>query len=226
MAVISGGDVDAIAALIASHPEVPAWLDGVSTGDGQPVFVSDHDDAFVRTTTGYGAGQERPDDYLEGFKRFLQEHNNDIAALMVVTQRPRDLTREQLRELTFRLDAAGYSISALRTAWQELTNQDIAASIIGFIRQQALGSPLMPYEDRIAGALKRVLAAQAWTAPQRTWLQRIAQQIKVEGVVDRDALDQGQFRSEGGFARLNRVFDGRLEQVLGELHDELWRDVG
>ncbi len=226
MAVVRSGDSAAIAALIAAHPALPGFLDDLSTGDGQAVYVSDHADAFAGTTTGYGAGLERPDDYLEGFRKYLADHHNDIAALIVVTQRPRDLTRKQLRELTFQLDAAGYSISALRTAWQQLTNQDIAASLIGFIRQKALGSPLLPYDERIAAALKRVLASHPWTAPQRTWLQRIAQQIKVEGVVDVEALDQGQFKTEGGFARLNKVFEGRLEHVLGELHDELWKDVG
>jgi type I restriction enzyme R subunit len=51
--------------------------------------------------------------------------------------------------------------------------------------------------------------------------------LKAEVVVDRDALDQGQFKAQGGgFARLNKVFDGKLEQVLGLLHEELWRDVG
>ncbi len=29
------------------------------------------------------------------------------------------------------------------------TNEDIAASIIGFIRQAALGDPLIPYADRV-----------------------------------------------------------------------------
>ena len=55
---------------------------------------------------------------------------------------------------------------------------------------------------------------------------RIAAQLKAETVVDRTALDQGQFRAHGGFKRLNKVFGGKLEQVLGELHDELWRDAG
>ena len=37
-------------------------------------------------------------------------------------------------------------------------------------------------------------------------------------------LKRGQFRALGGFPRLNKIFDGKLEEVLGDLHDELWRD--
>jgi type I restriction enzyme R subunit len=51
--------------------------------------------------------------------------------------------------------------------------------------------------------------------------------LKAEVVVDRDALDQGQFKAQGGgFARLNKVFDGKLEQVLGELHEAMWEASG
>jgi type I restriction enzyme R subunit len=76
-----------------------------------------------------------------------------------------------------------------------VSNQDIAASIIGFIRQQALGSALIPYDQRVDRALQRVLASQPWTPPQRQWLDRIGKQLKAEVVVDRDALDQGQFKA-------------------------------
>ena len=45
------------------------------------------------------------------------------------------------------------------------TNQEIAASIIGFIRQLALGSPLMAYRERVERALKKILSSRPWTAP-------------------------------------------------------------
>jgi type I restriction enzyme R subunit len=212
-----------VRAFLDARPSLPGFLDNLPTDGPRPILVSEHEDKFQRLETGYGTA-DKPEDYLEGFKKFLQENANLIPALVVVTQRPRDLTRKQLRELTLKLDEAGYNISALRTAWQELTNQDIAASLIGFIRQQALGSSLVPYHERVDKALKRVLTAQSWTPPQRTWLERIAKQIKVETVVDRDALDRGEFKTQGGFRRLNKVFDGKLEAVLQEMHEELWRE--
>jgi type I restriction enzyme R subunit len=59
-----------------------------------------------------------------------------------------------------------------------------------------------------------------WSA---RWL---AEQVKIETVVDRASLDRGQFPAQGGFARLNNVFDGKLENLLGELADEVWKDAG
>ena len=121
-----------------------------------------------------------------------------------MVQRPRDLTRAQLRELRLELDKLGYSEANLRRAWYDAKNEDIAASIIGFVRQAALGDPLIPFADRVRAAMNRIYASRAWTDPQRRWLKRIAEQAEREIVVDREALDRPPFDEHGGFARLNR----------------------
>jgi type I restriction enzyme R subunit len=110
----------------------------------------------------------------------------------------------------------------LRSAWRAQTNQDIAASVIGHIRQAALGDALKPYDERVLAASKKLLASRPWTPPQRTWLERIARALTNETVVDPDSLSTGQFAAEGGFERLNKVFDGKLEQILGDLSEAIW----
>ena len=150
---------------------------------------------------------------------------NKIPALIVVTTRPRELTRTQLKELRLMLDQAGYSEKTLQVAWREMTNADIAASIIGFIRQATLGDALIPYEERVDKAMKKILGSQNWTPPQRKWLERIGKQLKVEIIVDREALDQGEFKTQGGFVRLNKAFNGSLEDILVQINEELWREV-
>ncbi len=210
----------------AARPGLAPLLDELRSGGPQRLLISEHKDEVRRVEHGYGNGQ-RPADYLEGFREYLESHLNEIPALQVVLTRPRELTRKQLRELALALDEGGYTEQTLRTAWRDATNQDIAATIVGHIRQAALGEPLVPYEERVWRAVKRILSSRAWTQPQRQWLERIGQQMIRETLVDRDALDAGQFRTAaGGFRRLDRIFDDRLEQVLGELHDEVWRDAG
>jgi type I restriction enzyme R subunit len=142
-----------------------------------------------------------------------------------VLTRPRDLTRKQLRELALALDKAGFSEANLATAWREMTNQEIAARIVGYIRQAAIGDPLVPYEQRVDRALQKILAARAWTNPQRQWLQKLAAQTKANLIVDRAALDDPDLifkREGGGFKRLDRIFGGELEQVLDAFNDALW----
>ncbi len=71
--------------------------------------------------------------------------------------------------------------------------------------------------------MKRLLGKRAWTAPQRKWLERIGEQVAREFIVNRDALDQEPFQADGGFKRLNRIFEGQLEMILGDINEELWR---
>ncbi len=207
-----------------AHPRLAKFLDKLKGAGTGGVLISEHEDQLRGTERGYG-NAARPEDYLDSFKRFLEDSGNDLPALKIVTQRPRDLTRQQLKELKLALDYAGYNERTLRTAWAETTNQDIAASIIGYIRSQALGSLLVPYEDRVDRALKSLLAGRAWTTPQRKWLERIGSQLQKETIVDKAALDRGQFKAQGGFTRLNKIFGGQLEKVLGDFHEELWTDA-
>jgi type I restriction enzyme R subunit len=216
--------IDAAASWFDAHAEVPEILDRSSEGPGPTLIISKHDDELVEVGRGYGKAK-KPQDYLDGFRQFLSDNMNLIPALKIVTTKPRELTRQQLKVLKLALDKAGYNEANLRIAWQEMTNEDIAASIIGFIRQTALGTPLVSYEERVRAAMKKIMGSQQWTAPQRKWLERIGKQLMAETIVDREALDRGEFKAQGGYARLNKVFEGKLEQVLDNLNDSLWQDI-
>jgi type I restriction enzyme, R subunit len=179
---------------------------------------------MYRVDRGYGLAQ-KPEDYLEAFTAFIRSNSNSLPALMTVLTRPRDLTRKQLRELALELDRRGFTESNLAMAWREMTNQDIAARIVGYIRQAAIGDALEPYGQRVDRALQKILASRSWSTPQRQWLQKIAAQTKANMVVDREALDDPDlvFRREGGgFTRLDKIFQGELEQVLADFNDGLW----
>lgn len=196
-------------------------------GGRKPVLVSYHADELRRVEQGYGVAEDgteygKPEDYLESFEAFIQDNQNTIPALIVVTQRPRDLTRQQLKDLRIELSKAGYSEMMLKAAWRDKTNEEIAASIIGYVRQAALGDPLVSYGERVQQAMKKILTSQKWTAPQRKWLERIGKQLEKEYLVDKETLNQGAFKTQGGFQRINKVFQGKLEQVLSAINESLW----
>jgi type I restriction enzyme R subunit len=195
---------------------------GVSLPASLP--ISEHPDALELKEHGYGEGT-KPQAYLDAFTAWLQANLNQLPALIVVTQRPRELTRADLKAVRLALDEAGYSEVALRIAWRDLRNQDIAASIVGFIRARALGTPLLPYAECVQHALQSILASRAWTSPQRQWLEKIANQIKTETIVDREALDHGLFQNSGGFPRLNKIFDGQVAEILTDFHARIWQDA-
>lgn len=213
-----------IVAWFTENPDLGEILDRKGSGIRPPTYFSTHEDSLIGTERGYGKAK-KPEDYLKEFSDFINSQSNAIPALVTVLTRPRELTRKQLRELALELDRAGFSEARLSTAWREMTNQDIAARIVGYIRQAAVGDALMPYEQRVDRALQTILASKGWTTPQRQWLQKIAAQTKANLIVDRAAFDDPDliFRREGGgFARLDRIFGGELQQVLDTFNDSLW----
>jgi type I restriction enzyme R subunit len=186
----------------------------------QPV-LSDHYDELVVHEQNYGK-YKKPEDYLESFEQFVKAQMNLSVALAVVVNRPRDLTREQLKEVKLMLDNAGFSEANLRTAVRGQTKEDIAASIIGHIRRAALGEPLLPFEQRVANAMQRLYKQHNFNPNQRKWLERLAKQLVHEVVVDRDFVNNC-FANDGGAKRLNVVLDNQLDTVLAELGETLWQ---
>ncbi|AND69515.1 DEAD/DEAH box helicase [Dyella thiooxydans] len=186
--------------------------------------IAPHADRLLAREQNYGV-HDKPEDYLESFHQFIHEQLNQSVALGVVVNRPRDLTREQLREVRLLLDQHGYSEASLSTAWRDQTHQAIAASIVGYIRQAALGEALVPFDQRVAKAMQRIYQEHSWTPVQRRWLERLAQQLVHEVVVDRPVV-QRNFEQDGGAARLDKLLSGRLDDVLQSLNDHLWDQVG
>ncbi|MGL5020198.1 MAG: type I restriction-modification system endonuclease, partial [Luteolibacter sp.] len=126
-----------VATWFTENPGLGEILDRKSDGPSQPVFISHHPDSLREVAQGFG-DTDRPEDYIEAFKNFVNSNGNQIPALVTVVTRPQELTRKQLRELQYELDQAGFTESNLSAAWSKMNNHQIAASIIGYIRQAAI----------------------------------------------------------------------------------------
>ncbi len=223
VARIQGASPEDFAEWVKARPTLGPILDwNPEGGRPLPLAVSYHPDSHHSTTVGYGAAG-RPEDYLSAFATFLRENGNTLAALNTVLTRPRELTRAALKELAMALQAEHFTEAALRAAYRDATNQDIAAGLIGFVRQAALGDALEPWAARVDRAMARLRARQAWTAPQRQWLDRLAGLVKEMGVADPALLDEGLFAQNGGMKRLNTVFGGQLASLLADINEEVWK---
>ncbi|PJX12739.1 type I restriction-modification system endonuclease [Halomonas sp. 141] len=183
-------------------------------------LISDHEDEIRERIQSYGE-HDKPEDYLDSFNEFIKQQLNQSAALAVVVNKPRDLTREQLREVKLLLDNHGYSEARLQSAVRNQTNKDIAASIIGYIRRAALGEPLIPFEQRVAEAMDRIYTQHNWTPNQRKWLERLAKQLVHEVIIDREFVNH-RFADDGGARQMDKVLGAQLDTVLEELNEAMW----
>ena len=214
------------AEFINQHNGLVHQLDEVKLligSDRQPV-ISNHDDEIRDRTQSYGK-HKRPQDYLDSFNDFIKVQVNKSAALSAVVNRPRDLTREQLKEVKLLLDSAGFSEAKLQTAYRNQTNQDIAASIIGHIRRAALGEALIPFDQRVAQAMQRIYQSHSWTPAQRKWLERLAKQLVHEVIIDHEFVNN-RFSEQGGAKQFDNALNGQLDTVLEELAGAIWSEIG
>ena len=184
-------------------------------------LVSEHHDEIIGIERGYGKAN-KPEDYIEGFKIFIQENRNKIMALNVICTKPAELDRKSLKELKLLLDQEGYNTMTLHTAWKNAKNEDIAADIISFIRTLALDTHLVSHEERIEKAINKIKMLKPWNKVQQKWLDKFRDQLVAETVLTKDDLDKSPFSNEGGFARLNKIFDNDLENILVVLNDNLY----
>lgn len=191
----------------------------------QPRIISDKEDELKEHARGYGSGK-KPQDYLDEFRAFVTDNINSIAALKVVATRPKELTRESLKSLKLELDRHNFTEQQLNTAWKELKNEDIAADIISFIRQHAIGSPLISHEERIKNAVERLRKNHSFTKMELGWLDRIEKNLLLESVLDLSTFETGSFKSLGGFTKINKVFQNKLEDIIQELNVYLYDDGG
>lgn len=214
-----------LADYVQKQPALLEALKQLQLGNlGTEQVVSDHPDQLIAVEAGYGA-HKRPEDYLDAFSQFITDNRNKIAALELVITRPRDLTREDLRELEKALAAHDFTERMIGSAWKQARNEDIAARLIGYIRQLALGSPLIPFEQRVDRALKKILASQTWTPPQQKWLERIAKSVKESVVVDETTFSKGAYANQGGFRIVNEAFKGKALDVIHQFEDAVWQDA-
>lgn len=210
-------------ALVCS--EAFSVLDNDRTHRKRSVVIDGHEDEIVSHERGYGKAT-KPEDYIEAFKQFILKNLNEINALKIVCTKPSELTRETLKELKMELDRHDFTEKQLNTAWNEMTNQDIVADIIAFVRQQAIGSVLISHETRVKNAFAKLRQNHKFNKIQLDWLKRIEKVMLEEAVLDVQMFEQGAFKNNGGFRGIDRRFEGQLHEVIMELNQYLYDDGG
>lgn len=208
--------------LLFENEKLISYLD--EKGDTESkVIITNREDQVISETRGYGKGK-RPEDYLEEFKRYIEENKNTVLALEIVCTRPQDLSRAELKQLKAILDNEGFSEEYLKTAFKDIRHEEIAADIIAFVRQQAIGSALMSTEERVEKAFSKIQGQYKFTTLQQKWLDRIKAVMLKETIIDRETFNQGNLKREGGFNRFNKIFDEQLEQMLTEIKTYMFDD--
>lgn len=213
-------DVDKAEELIKANKEAFQYVKRMPREHGKA--ISDKPDVLIEHERGYGDAT-KPEDYLKEFRDFIDTHLNEIAALKIIATRPQDLTRQSLKELKLILDRNNFNETLLNTAWKNMTNEEITADIISFIRQRSIGDALIGKDERIHNAVMKVKKAHPeLTKVQIGWLDRIESQLLKETVLNRETFDSAAFVNKGGFNVVNKAFGNKLDDFIDEINEAMY----
>lgn len=187
-------------------------------------FLSDDKDKITGHTRGYGDAA-KPEDYLEKFRKFIDDKVNEIEAINIAVTRPKELTRKSLKELRCILGNENFSETMLRTAWREKTNKDINADIISFVRQKSINDALISKDERIHNAIEKAKANHPELGNmQINCLNDLEKQLCREVVLDKESFESEAFKNSGGYNAVNKLFNMKLDEIIDEINEYMYSE--
>ncbi len=172
-----------------------------------------------------GAGREyKPEDYLQAFARYVRDNPEQVEAINILRERPKDWSTAAINELRKKLAAANerFTIENLRRA-HELHYRKALVDIISMVKHAASEEqPLLTAEERVDRALAKITAGEAFTPEQRQWLERIrAALVETLSIEEEDFDALPVLQREGGWGRANRAFNNNLRELLPRINEAI-----
>jgi len=164
----------------------------------------------------------KPDDYIQMFEKFIKENPEHIEALEVLLNKPKDFHTKELKELRMKLEMSPldlkdkFSERNLRRAYHKEL-----ADIISIIKHAATGEEILTAETRVHKAFDKITQGRRFTPEQTKWLELIRQHMVANLLLEKDDFDLLPiFTREGtNYNQLNKVFDGKLNDLIAELNE-------
>ena len=196
------------------------WVDNLK-GKKRGHYYSEKEDTLLETTRGYG-DTEKPEDYLDAFAKFVNENKDTIEAIRIACTKPSDMTRSQLRELKLALDKENFTESSLNQAISTVKNEQIIADIIAHVRRAVLNTPILNHEEKVKRAFTKLIANNSFNKMQLDLLEKIKTYMLHESLLNVETFEAPAFKMEGGFARFDKKFSGRLVEIIREINTYIY----
>ncbi len=157
----------------------------------------------------------KPADYIESFERFVKKNPDKIEAIRILLDKPAEFTTKELSELRKKLAGRPerFTEDNLRRAYH-----NELADIISIIRHAAKGEPLLSAEEHVGRAIRLVTKAKKFTAEQEKWLKLIRDHLVKNLVIEQEDFNTIPFSRYGSWKKADKVFEGRLPELLTEIN--------
>ena len=177
------------------------------------------DDVSSEVMIRVGSDYQKPEDYLDAFARFVRENPEQIEAIRVVLERPKDWKTGALKELREKLALNKFPEIELRKA-HRLVYHKVLADIISMVKHAARAEePIYSAEERVDRALERVTADKTFTEEQMKWLGYIREHLLENLTIDLEDFEHIPiFERHGGKVKADKVFDNKLGTLIADIN--------
>lgn len=176
--------------------------------------------------------QLKPDDYIESFVNWVKENNTKIDALEVIMKRPKNLELKHIKELakTLRKQPGQYSVEKLNKALELSKNEnlkkhsdkvlDLVSELISYVKYAEDDGHFYALQEKVDLAVVDIVASERFTVEQLKWYNIIRDFVITRlRITKQDVNSALVFRKVGGFANLNKLFNGKLQSLIDALNE-------
>lgn len=228
--------IEEAVAPLTDNPELRERLVDVRRSYEQTIDDTSRDEVIG---AGYSAdGTDRARSTVESFRRFIEEHKDEITALQVLYSRPyrERLTFKEIKELAHAIERPPYRWTPERL-WQAYETLDRAkvrgsggrvltdiVSLVRFALEQE--DELIPYPDLVSERfdgwlLTQENAGRTFAPGQLAWLEDIRDHVATSLGVSLEDFDYVPFVEQGGIGKAVELFGDDLGPLLDELNEAL-----
>lgn len=163
---------------------------------------------------------EKPSDYLDNFSAFVKENPNQILAIKILLERPKEWKPEALNELRNKLSKHKYTEKDLQRAHKIIYNKSLA-DIISMVKHAVIiEAPILSAEERVKNAVAKVILGKNFSYEQLKWITLIEQHLIQNLSIDETDIENAPaFTNIGGIGKAKKVFGkDELKKLIDELN--------
>jgi type I restriction enzyme, R subunit len=173
---------------------------------------------------GLDGKEYKPEDYLTAFAQFIRDNPQHVEAIRILLQRPKEWSTKALSELQLKLAATPQRFTKenlQRT--HELHYRKALIDIISMVKHAAdEQEPLYTATERVRLGMARMSVGKSFTPEQAQWLERIEAHLIENLTIEQDDFETlPVFTLAGGWGRANRVFEGKLPQMISQINEAM-----
>src|SRR3990172_3887637 len=166
-----------------------------------------------------GSDYQKPEDYLEAFSRFVKENPEQIEAIQILLERPKEWKTDVLNELRKKLVRNNFPEKELQKA-HKLVHNKALADIISMVKHAARKEePIYTVEERVDRALKMIVVEKSFNEEQIKWLGFIREHLVQNLTIEMRDFDYAPiFERHGGLGRAKKVFKDEFEELIAKIN--------